>query len=762
MKLLADRPLAALAGTFVAVSVAAFYLPGVYKMWAAVLSIATALLVTVLSMLKRICRAGELARTHRARIAGIALSTAAAALVSYAYMDVWYASHKARSGEQAEVRGYVTDTVYESSYSSSYRVTVTHINGKRQKLGVILELPYAAELSLGDAFLADVEFAALDADGSFDEEAYYLPRGVAVTAEIDDPEALIVTGKHEGIDVAVSQMRRKISAMLGVLLDGIEDYGIPEALFVGERGELDYEVARNFRYIGASHMLAVSGMHLAILIGGLDAVLRRWMLKEPKNIILIFFTIAYMALTGFSSSVVRAGIMMIIYYLSHYARREPDGVTSLFVAAATIMLVSPASAADIGLLLSVTAMLGCLFADRIFIPDEMREALKAFGKRGKICKRISRAFRLVYSSVAISVSAMLFTLPVMWLSFGRVSLLSPIAALVLLLPVKWILYLCPVMVLAFHLVPVSSCASALCGMLCQLIARISSALSGIRAASVSLSTAFPPVAVGCMIITVCLVMALFSGRRGALCSISAAGVVFIFVAVMSGIRFMIYDADGVNYINCSKNDSIVINDGHRVLICDISDGSWTSTSVTVAEAESEIVNAYMLTHLHLRHVRTFERLCRREYVDEVWLPSPEEDDEAVVYASICAAAEKYGVTVLEYERGDILSFGSIEIETMPRTMISRSTHPVIAVAFSAENGRTVYIGSSVHESGLYEYAVDMCQNADEVVFGIHGPVCRGGAEYYIGNSAHITFATAEIADFLLDYNPTRDFSVYGE
>lgn len=763
MKLFVDRPLATMAATFVAVSVAAFYVSGIYKLWTAVLAVIIAVIVFILSLIGHGGRVRAFAKAHRTHIAGISLAAVLAALVSYAYMDVWYASVRARDGDEAEVNGYVTDTVYESSYGSGYRVTVTHINGKRQKLGAILELPYAGELSVGDEFSADVEFAALGIEGSFDEEAYYLPRGVVTSIEVDDAESLEVTGKHDGFDVSIAKLRRRISAILSVTMDGIEDHGIPEAIFIGQRGALDDDVSRDFRYIGASHMLAVSGLHLTVLIGGIEAMLIRLRLKKSKNIILIFLTIAYMALTGFSASVARAGIMLIIYYLSDYARRGPDGVTSLFVAAAIIMLISPASAADTGLFLSITAMLGCLFSERVFIPDRLKEALKAFRKRGKFCRRLANAFRRAYGSAAISVAAMMFTLPVMWAAFGRVSLLSPLSTLLLLLPVKWILYLCPLMVLTFRLVPLSSsCIASLCGLLCRMIAWISSSLAGIGGTSVSLSGEFPFAAIGCLIITVCLVTALVLGRRGARRSVSAAIAVFVLVAITSGVYFSVYDAEGVDYVNYLKSDGFIVNDGRRVLICDISDGAWTAASLFVTEAASERVDVYMMTHLHSRHIRTFKRLCRREYVGEVWLPMPESDDEAEVYASICDAAERYGVTVFGYERGDTLSFGSTDIETVPRTMIKRSTHPIVAVAFASGAGRTVYIGSSVHESRLYEYAVDMCHGADEVVFGIHGPVYKGGASYHLGDGVRVMFATAEVADYLLDYNQTDGFLLYGE
>ena len=746
MELFHNRPLASLAAVFIAVSVAVFWLAGEIKLIIAVLIAALSAIVLIVSAMPHTGRVGGYIKKRRAFAVGLVLAAISAVAVSYIYMNIWYASLCGYDGLKGEVRGYVTDVVYEASYVGRYRVMLTRIDGKQRHISAVLEAEFAAELEIGDGFSANVEFSALDDGGSFDEERYYLPRGIAVKATVSEADELATTGRYESIGIFIAQIRSRISAILKVSLDGRGNNGIAEAVFIGNRDAVDDVVYRDFKYIGALHLLAISGMHLTVVIGGCDAMLRRLRLgKTGRYATLILLTYAYMALTGFSASVVRAGVMMIIYYAAHFARREPDNVTSLFTAAALIMLFSPASAADAGLLLSVTAMLGCIFAGKMFLTDNMREVFGRLAGRGGIYRWLAPVCKWLFCSAAVSVSALLFTMPVTWLIFGRLSLLSPVSTIILTIPVEVILYLCPLIVLTSGIGAVSSVFSALCGAMCRFVAWSASVLAQIDGATLALTDQFVLVTVGCVIITACLIPALILGKRGALRSVAAAATVFVLTAAISSVYGSLYDADTVTYVNYKKNDIFIVTDGMRTMICDVSDGSWTPTSTVVNAADrTGTIDVYMLTHLHRNHERTFERLCRREYVREIRLPIPQNEDEDSVYMSLCKIAEKYGARVVGYVRGEGVRFGSVTVNTIPYSILKRSAHPVIAFDIVTDAGRTVYVGSSVHESSAYDYVLDMCQGAEEVVFGIHGPVYKSGADYYIGADTNVIYANDEI------------------
>ncbi len=760
MELFRDRPLAAVAASFVAASVAAQFVPGGYKLWLLTAIVAILLAVIVIPMFARTGDVGSFLRARRGLAAFMCAASTAALVVSFLYMDVWYASWSARDGDREHVRGYVMDVVYETGYSGRCRVVLTEVGGKNTRAGALLTTDFAAGLEIGDEFSADVEFEKLSVDGTFDEERYYLPRGVLTGIHAAKAGELVWDGEHGIIAVSAARLRESISYKLTKLTKDGGD-GIPEALLVGDRGKLDDILYRDFTYIGTLHLLAVSGMHLSILIGGLDAILRRVLGKTPRCLLLICLTIAYMALSGFTASVTRAGVMMVLYYLSHFARREADSVTSLFSAAALIMLFSPPSAADVGLLLSVTAMLGCLFAGELFITDGVRGAFFGFAKKNILCKCISNALLWIYTSLVISVSAMMFTLPVSWLAFGRISLLSPVATLLLTVPITLILYLCPFLVIFSNIGAVSAALSGACCALCRFVSGAAGAMAKLDGIGIALSG--EPAALGaCAAVAVCLCAALILSRRRARRSFALALGVFAAAAVVSG--FTPARADGITYLNYKKNDSLIVADGGKVMICDISDGSWTPTSNAAARAKAERIDVYMLTHLHRRHVNTFDRLCRNEYVRELWLPVPEDgnEDEEEIYDLLVEAADSYGVAVKEYERGETADFGETSVITIGRTMIKRSTHPIIALAFVRGDESSVYVGSSVHESGSFDGVLQLCRDADEVIFGIHGPVYKSGEDFGLAKETRVIFATEDVAGFMRGKNETDEFYIGGE
>ena len=97
-----------------------------------------------------------------------------------------------------------------------------------------------------------------------------------------------------------------------------ETGGLLGAILLGDRTYLSGQTSLDFSRIGISHVLALSGMHLAILILGIEKLLSLiGISKKARYIITIILTLAYVALTGFSVSVVRAGIMLIIRSLLH-------------------------------------------------------------------------------------------------------------------------------------------------------------------------------------------------------------------------------------------------------------------------------------------------------------------------------------------------------------------------------------------------------------------------------------------------------------
>ena len=216
------------------------------------------------------------------------------------------------------------------------------------------------------------------------------------------------------------------------LLGAIDRAGFPhestsallKALLCGRREEMDRGTLEAFRAAGASHILALSGLHLGILYGILQRGLA-WMGRSRaalrlRSAVCIAAAGAYLAMTGASPSLVRAFLFICLGELSRLLpgrRRRP---VSVFCAALTLQLaVSPGVVSSLGFQLSYLAMLG------IVLVFPKLEAWYPPGPRWDPVRRI-------WSAVALTLSCQLFTAPLVWIrfhSFPKYFLLTNLGAL---------------------------------------------------------------------------------------------------------------------------------------------------------------------------------------------------------------------------------------------------------------------------------------------------------------------------------------------
>ena len=113
-----------------------------------------------------------------------------------------------------------------------------------------------------------------------------------------------------------------------------------------------------------SHILAVSGMHLSVLVGAVGGILS--VLKKDKTestaltVVLMVLTVAYMAVAGFGMSIRRAGFMLLIRYLAQLLRTESTAIDSLGAAIITVVLIDLHDALPISLWRAVMWAFLCL------------------------------------------------------------------------------------------------------------------------------------------------------------------------------------------------------------------------------------------------------------------------------------------------------------------------------------------------------------------------------------------------------------------
>lgn len=100
--------------------------------------------------------------------------------------------------------------------------------------------------------------------------------------------------------------------------------GLYAAFALGDRNLLGYRVRQSFQMAGLAHLLAISGMHVALIAAGVALVLRLWMRERAAYAVTAAVVVFYAAVAGFQASMVRAAAMFVAFDVLKAAGREPD------------------------------------------------------------------------------------------------------------------------------------------------------------------------------------------------------------------------------------------------------------------------------------------------------------------------------------------------------------------------------------------------------------------------------------------------------
>lgn len=187
-----------------------------------------------------------------------------------------------------------------------------------------------------------------------------------------------------------------------------EAYGIVAAMTLGEKSQLDSTLKETYSLVGASHILALSGLHLMIIytVVTLFVGWRRFRIASQVIIVLAIWAFAF--LVGLSPSVVRAAFMISIYALLSLGHRERMSVNTLAFTAIVMLLVNPLSLYDMGFQFSFMAVL----AIQLFCP--MLERVIPLHVQME-----HRWLKALWGLTSVSLAAQIGTAPLIAYYFGR-------------------------------------------------------------------------------------------------------------------------------------------------------------------------------------------------------------------------------------------------------------------------------------------------------------------------------------------------------
>lgn len=333
------------------------------------------------------------------------------------YDTVVYKPAESLCGNEVTVEGEIIAEPYRA-YGQYYTVIKTEtINGERQKVKIRLSSNSSQNIEPGDKVTCTVKpYLLTDSSGKNKADGIFIGGYMGDSAKIE-------SGNKISLSRITYKVRNYLLSNISYALPGDEGE-LLKGMLLGNKTGVPEEINESFRHVGLSHLFAVSGLHLSIWVGLFSYIKFKCnSFRVMMRVVSALFILFFMAVTGFTSSVFRAGIMTLVFLAAQGLGRKADGINSLGLAAVILCLINPYSCLELSFLLSFSATLGILIC---YTPIEsLGERLQC-----RLNGIVGKPLKWIITAGAVSLSASIFTFPVASIVFGEISAVSPFANLI--------------------------------------------------------------------------------------------------------------------------------------------------------------------------------------------------------------------------------------------------------------------------------------------------------------------------------------------
>ncbi|MEE1897774.1 ComEC/Rec2 family competence protein [Flavobacterium rakeshii] len=322
--------------------------------------------------------------------------------------------------DNAIIEGTITYRLKPTEFSERYYFEVSRVN-QYKTTGRILLNSKNKTFSPGDNLTITETPKPINKPLNpyqFDYAAYMEKQNIFHQLNLN--KNYILTGETKSFNYYLDYTRNKLTDSFNKNTFAPKEIALLKALLLGQRQDLSTETTEMFASAGAIHILAISGLHIAILflllnllLKPLDRLSKRG--KTIKLILLLLLLLGFAILSGLSPSVVRAVIMFSFISIGQYLNRNSSMMNSVAISMLLILLFSPKQLFDVGFQLSYTAVIAII-------------ALRPVYKNIRLSKY--RVINYFTDIAIISVIAQVSTLPLCLYYFKQIPLLSVITNII--------------------------------------------------------------------------------------------------------------------------------------------------------------------------------------------------------------------------------------------------------------------------------------------------------------------------------------------
>lgn len=319
-------------------------------------------------------------------------------IVSFGLAQNEYYTATQKFSEPVEIKGVVCQMPNETDYTYNYVIKLENENYK---------VRYSSKDDKNFQ-QGDIVSGVLLNEGSIFEDDFFensLSSKIYFTFFESEESNIEKTGETNSFYSALGKIKTTFSNIIDLYIPG-ENSAIAKAMTIGEKSDISDKTINHFNYSGTSHLLVISGLHLSLWSIGIMRFVEKFSnLRKYTVIIGLSCLLAYSSLTGFSVSVIRAGVMVGGVLLGKAFNRDADSINSIGIALFLILLENPFAPFSASLWFTVGSTMGILI-----VAQNLLHKIKEKGNKYPFIN--NWLFSFVITSVLISVATSIFTLPI--------------------------------------------------------------------------------------------------------------------------------------------------------------------------------------------------------------------------------------------------------------------------------------------------------------------------------------------------------------
>mgnify|MGYP003574970053 CR=1 FL=1 len=274
--------------------------------------------------------------------------------------------------ENTAIQGTISERLKPNDYSQKYVLKIESVNNIPATGRILVTLPQRKQLQIGDVIVFSNDLTPITKPLNpyqFDYSDYMAKQNIFHQIRLENN--YIITDQDKNTDYYIEKLRSNLISSFEIHAYTPETTSVLKALLFGQRQDMDKEISANYTDAGVIHILAISGLHIAILFYILNLIIKP--LKRLGNggrlthlIFILVFLWLFALLSGLSASVVRSVVMFSFIAIGAYFNRSAPTYHSVAVSALFLLLINPNFLFDAGFQLSYLSVFSIVVVYPLF------------------------------------------------------------------------------------------------------------------------------------------------------------------------------------------------------------------------------------------------------------------------------------------------------------------------------------------------------------------------------------------------------------